>query len=266
MLARCNGGVGYWNRPNASAIVDPSGEVVGEARWVGGLGPAGDALVVLQLMEDHGHLLAEGALDDAVVVEMASELDACLVEVGLDQCGSRPDGLHPVVGLSGLVVVPKPEFADPLVACRGSLGVAGEVGDDRELVLQPEGVVPAGFCLVGGVRDGVSELSFGVVADGQGGLTRVVGLVVDEEGDDVDVLGLGSRNRCESTLSEMPEVVVERHGRRGPVGRFMSPTRRSTRCGSRAHCRECRHWSGALCRSTGSWDGRGRSRGRFWQR
>lgn len=65
----------------------------------------------------------------------------------------------------------------------------GQVADDGELVLEPEGIVPAGFRLVGGVRDGALELGFGVVSDGQSGLSWVVPLVVDEEGDERAVRG-----------------------------------------------------------------------------
>ncbi|WP_371502987.1 hypothetical protein OG871_37585 [Kitasatospora sp. NBC_00374] len=36
-------------------MADPSGELVGEAGRIGGLGPAGDRFVVLQLVDEHRH-------------------------------------------------------------------------------------------------------------------------------------------------------------------------------------------------------------------
>jgi hypothetical protein len=98
-------------------------------------------------------------------------------------------------------IVPKSEFADPILASRCSGGVAAEVADQGQLVLDPEGIVPAGFCLVGSILDAASDLGFGVVADGQGRLTWVVVLVVDKEGDSIDVAGLGGRDGCEGIFS-----------------------------------------------------------------
>jgi hypothetical protein len=62
--------------------------------------------------------------------------------------------------------------------------------------------------LVRGVLDAASDLSFSVVADRQGRLTRVVVLVVDEEGDGVDVAGIGGRDGCEGPLNEVLKVIV----------------------------------------------------------
>ena len=56
------------------------------------------------------------------------------------------------------------------------------------------------------------HLGFGVVADGEGGSLGIVVLVVDEEGDRVDVRSVGGGDRGEGLSDGVQKVVSEGHG------------------------------------------------------
>jgi len=98
-----------------------------------------------------------------------------------------------------LIGVPETKPVDPGPMQRGALRIALAAAKDRELVLEPEGVVPPSFLSIRGDRPpgplpgrrrGLPESLIGVIADGHGGITRVVVLVVDEQRNDVDLCRL----------------------------------------------------------------------------
>ena len=70
--------------PECLLIADPVGEVVGEARWVGGLSLLGDLVVVLEFVDQDGHGAADCAFDQSDLVERVRESDAALDEPGCD--------------------------------------------------------------------------------------------------------------------------------------------------------------------------------------